>query len=127
MVLVIPASSKTGRTEEPATSPRPGAGISETTDAQYFVDTSCGMEKSEVRLTVMRFFFALRVALSIARVVSPALPRPTPTLPFLLPMIIATEKENLRPPATTRATRRIVIIFWSNSLRARGARLLERG
>src|SRR3989344_4086518 len=61
------------------------------------------------------FFLALRTALLIASAVSPALPSPKPTDPFLSPATSATEKENLRPPATTRVTRRIFKIFWSNS------------
>src|SRR3990167_8471257 len=68
---------------------------------------------------------ALIAALALLRasVVSPALPKPTPTLPFLLPMMSATEKEKRLPPATVRDTRRMFIIFWSNSLLARGGRL----
>ncbi len=84
-VFVTPASSSTGRTDEPATKPRPCAGINDTRAAQYFAETSCAMELSFVRLTVIMCFFASRTALSIASVVSPAFPRPTPTLPFLLP------------------------------------------
>ena len=60
-------------------------------------------------------FFASRVALSIADVVSIDFPRPTPTRPFLSPETTATEKVNLRPPAATRVTRRMSIIFVSNS------------
>src|SRR3989344_4086280 len=122
-MLVMPASSSTGRTEEPATSPRPRTGMSSTRDAVYLADTLWAIELSPVRLTVIMFFFALRTALSMASVVSPALLTPTPTLPFLLPMISATEKEKRRPPATVRETRRMVIIFWSYSLLARGGRL----
>ncbi len=118
----MPASSSTGRTEEPATRPRPRTGMSSTRDAVYFADTLWAIELSLVRLTVIIFFLALRTALSIASVVSPALPKPTPTLPFLLPMMSATEKEKRRPPATVRDTRRMVIIFWSYSLLARGGR-----
>src|SRR3990167_815096 len=125
-VLVMPASSSTGRTEETATSPRPRTGKSATREAAYLADTSCAIELSLVRATVIMCFLASRTALSIASVVSPALPKPTPTLPFLLPMMSATEKEKRRPPATVRATRRIVIIFWSNSLLALGARVLWR-
>ncbi len=46
-----------------------------------------------------------------ASAVSAALPIPTPTLPFLSPRTIAAEKLKRRPPAITRATRRIPIIF----------------
>src|SRR3990167_7399954 len=72
---------------------------------------------------------ALIAALALLRasVVSPALPKPTPTLPFLLPMMSATEKEKRLPPATARDTRRMFIIFWSNSLLARGGRPPRRG
>jgi len=60
-------------------------------------------------------FFASRVALSMAKVVSIALPKPTPTRPFRSPETTATEKVKRRPPAATRVTRRISIIFVSNS------------
>src|SRR6185312_11192502 len=106
---VIPASSSTGRIDEPATKPRPFAGIKDTTDAVYLAEVSYGIELFLVKGTVIMFFLALRTALSIASVVSPALPKPTPTLPFLLPMMMATLNEKRRPPATTRATRRILI------------------
>src|SRR3989344_4390188 len=125
-MLVMPASSSTGRTDEPATRPRPRTGMSSTREAVYFADTRWAIELSLVRLTVIMFFLALRTALSIANVVSPALPSPTPTLPFLFPMMRATEKEKRRPPATVRDTRRMVIIFWSYSLLARGGRFEDR-
>src|SRR3989344_6354152 len=68
-----------------------------------------------VKFSLTIFFFAFRTALLIAKAVSPALPNPKPTDPFLSPATNATLKENRRPPATTLVTRRIFIIFWSNS------------
>src|SRR6185437_1819073 len=63
---VIPASSSTGRTDEPATKPRPRAGMSDTTDAVNFAWVSYGIELFLVKATVIIFFLALRTALSIA-------------------------------------------------------------
>src|ERR1035437_7358236 len=68
-----------------------------------------------VKLSLTIFFFAFLNALFIASDVSPAFPIQSPTAPFLSPATSATLKENLRPPATTRVTRRIFKIFWSNS------------
>src|SRR3989344_2564264 len=73
------------------------------------------MDEVLVKFGLPIFFLALRRALLIASEVSPALPRPKPIPPFLSPATSATEKENRRPPATTRVTRRIETIFWSNS------------
>src|SRR3989344_8715692 len=72
-----------------------------------------------VKFNLIILFFAFLTALLIARAVSPAFPKPKPTDPFVSPAINATLKENLRPPATTLVTRRMFIIFWSNSGLAR--------
>src|SRR3990167_5775471 len=122
---VTPATSRTARTEEPATRPRPGEGRISTTDAQYFEPMLCLIELVFVRSSVIIFFLACRDAFSIASWVSIAFPRPTPTRPFLSPSTIQTEKLKRRPPAMTRATRRMPSIFCANS--ERGALESRRG
>src|SRR5665213_4326119 len=97
---VIPASSRTVRTEEPATSPRPGDGRIITSEAQNFAATSCGMERFLVSTRLIIAFFAARVAFSLASCVSAALHKPTPTRPFLSPMTMAAEKLKRRPPVS---------------------------
>src|SRR3989338_8622641 len=115
---VTPASSSTLRTEDPATRPRPGDGRISMTDAQYFACTLCAIERFSVSLIVIIWRFAARVAFSIASCVSAAFPRPTPTRPCLSPITMQTLKLKRRQPAMTRATRRMLIIFCANSLRA---------
>src|SRR3989344_449454 len=74
-------------------------------------------EEGVVRIAII-FFFAERIALSIADAVSGPLPVPTPTEPRRFPRIIATLKLKRLPPEDTRATRLILMSFWSNSERA---------
>src|ERR671937_1738335 len=55
--------------------------------------------------TVMMFRLATSTPLRIASGTSRALPSPAPTRPLPSPTTISAEKENLRPPLTTLATR----------------------
>src|SRR3989338_3919557 len=80
---VMPASSNTIFTDEPATMPRLGAGRMDTVPEDSFADTSCGILMDSVVATRIMCFFASRMAFSMASAVSPALPKPTHTLPFL--------------------------------------------
>src|SRR3989344_3798268 len=115
VISLAPAKFTISRMTEPATRPRPLLGYNATLELANLAKSSCGMDKVLVSLSLTIFFLALRSALLMASAVSPALPSPKPTLPFLSPATNATEKENRRPPATTRVTRRISKIFWSNS------------
>src|SRR3989344_7853958 len=128
VISLMPASFTISRTTDPATNPRPLLGINDTKALPNLAFISKGMDIVFVSFNLTIFFLAFRSDLLIAREVSPAFPRPKPTEPFLSPITIATEKENLRPPATTRVTRLILIIFWSNSglgrPKDRGLRLL---
>src|SRR3989338_900387 len=87
-----PASASAVRTDEPATSPRPGEGRISTRDAQYLASTLCARLRVFVRFKLIMARFAARVAFSIACAVSAALPKPTPTRPFLSPSTSAAEK-----------------------------------
>src|SRR3989344_3656909 len=84
-------------------------------ELENLAESSWGIDIVLVRFSLTIFFLALRSALFIASAVSPALPKPKPTAPFLSPATSATLNENLRPPATTLVTRRMFKIFWSNS------------
>ena len=64
-----------------------------------------------IYFTFIIFFRASRAAFSIASAVLDAFPTPTPTDPVRFPKTSATLKLNLRPPATTRVTRRTSITF----------------
>src|SRR3989344_2424208 len=115
VISFMPESLIMSRITEPATSPRPLFGKRTTRELENLAESSWGMDIVFVSFSLIIFFLALRTALFMASAVSPALPRPKPTEPFLSPATNATEKENLRPPATTLVTRRIFKIFWSNS------------
>src|SRR3989338_9371949 len=118
----MPASSITFLAALPAIVPLKGAGRIIIRALEYLASTSWGIDIDFVKLTLIIFFLAFLTALSMASAVSPALPMPTPTEPFLFPAIRATLKLNLLPPETTLATLLILIIFWSNSGLTRSAR-----
>src|SRR3989344_7441734 len=92
-----PPSSRTVLTDEPATRPLPGLGRISTRDAQNFAATLCRMLRFLERLMVIMARFAARVAFSMASAVSAALPKPTPTRPFLSPSTRAALKLKRRP------------------------------
>ncbi len=116
LVFFMPAISKTVRTLPPATKPRPlDDGFTKILALPCFPRVSNGIEPFSFKKILIRFFFAFLKAFSIADDVSSALPMPTPTSPFLLPITNDTRKLNRLPPATTLATLRISIIFCSYS------------
>src|ERR1700730_6265859 len=102
---LTPASSMTARMLPPEITPVPGeAGLSSTLAAPDLKLTSCGMVVPTMG-TVTMLRLAISTPLRMASGTSRALPRPAPTRPFMSPTTIRAEKENLRPPLTTLATR----------------------
>ena len=76
---------------------------------------SCGTLPFSSIGTSMSFFVASSLPLRIASGISVALPRPTPTCPFLSPTTTNAVNFMLRPPLTTLVTRLIVTTLSSSS------------
>jgi len=101
----MPDASMTARIAPPEITPVPGAaGFIRIFAAPHLKRTSCGIVVPTMGTWIM-FRFATSTPLRIASGTSRALPMPAPTRPFWSPTTIRAEKENLRPPFTTLATR----------------------
>src|SRR5579875_101585 len=111
----MPAASTTARTPPPAMTPVPAAaGFINTRAALYLTSIWCGIVRPDSG-TVTIDFLAASTAFRIDSGTSPALPRPTPTRPFLSPTTTMLLKLKRLPPCTTLATRLICTTCSSNS------------